>query len=167
MFEAVVITVSDKGYAGEREDTAGPVVAELLAKNGYQVVSQVIVPDELPMIEEALKKASDEMDAPLIVTTGGTGFSLRDVTPEATKAVCERMVPGIPEAMRLASMKITDRAMLSRMESGIRGASLIVNLPGSPKAARENLESVLPALGHGLEILRGESGECAVILDTD
>jgi molybdenum cofactor synthesis domain-containing protein len=161
MWNAAVITVSDKGYAGQREDTGGPLLVKLLTEAGYTVSHTAIVPDERPMIEAELIQAADELDIPLILTTGGTGFSVRDVTPEATAAVCPRMAPGIAEAMRADSMKVTNRAMLSRAAAGIRGGSLIINLPGSPKAAKENLLSVLPALSHGLEILRGVAHDCA------
>ena len=157
---AKVITVSDRSARGEREDRSGPAVAELLAAAGYALLELQIVPDEQPLIEAALRAAVRE-DAALIVTTGGTGFAPRDVTPEATLAVCERLTPGIPEAMRAASLRITPRAMLSRAAAGICGRSLIVNLPGSPKAARENLEAVLPSLAHGLEMLRGGQADCA------
>lgn len=163
MFRAAVLTVSDKGYSGEREDTAGPLVAALLREAGYEVFAARMVPDEMAMIEAALIQLADEEDAALLVTTGGTGFSPRDVTPEATKNVCERMAPGIPEAMRMSSMAVTNRAMLSRAAAGIRGGTLIVNLPGSPKAARENLLPVLPALEHGLEMLRGPKRDCAAV----
>ena len=140
-------------------DESGPAAAAMLAAAGYQVAAQSVVPDERGEIEAALTALSDSGTA-LIVTTGGTGFSPRDVTPEATAAVCQRMVPGIPEAMRLASLAVTPRAMLSRAVAGIRDRTLIVNLPGSPKAVRENLEAVLPALRHGLEVLRGASTDC-------
>lgn len=159
MFTAKVITVSDKGYRGERVDESGPLVKELLTDAGYEVGDVVIVPDEMDMIVDELTKSSDEGIA-LIITTGGTGFAPRDITPEATIKVCERMVPGISEAMRAASMKITNRAMLSRGVSGIRKGSLIINLPGSKKAAKENLESVLPALEHGLSVLRNPPKDC-------
>jgi len=162
MYSAAVITVSDKGYTGERVDTGGPLTAELLQAAGYEVAYTAMVPDEIEKIEHELIHAADDLGIALVVTTGGTGFSPRDVTPEATAAVCERMVPGIPEAMRQASMKITDRGMLSRAQSGIRGGTLIINLPGSPKAIRENLEPVLPAVGHGLDMLRGPKTDCAV-----
>lgn len=158
MYTAAVLTVSDRSARGERPDGAGPVVVSLLGEAGYQVVETALVPDERPEIEAALIRLADR--AALVVTTGGTGFSPRDVTPEATLAVCERMAPGIPEAMRAASLAITPRAMLSRAAAGIRGGSLILNLPGSPKAARENLEAVLPALEHGLKMLRGGPADC-------
>ena len=160
MFSAKVITVSDRSYRGEREDRSGPLVCELLAGAGYAVVSPLIVPDEADRISAALRQGVAE-DIALIVTTGGTGFAPRDVTPEATIAVCERLTPGIPEAMRAASMKITPRGMLSRGAAGICGRSLIVNLPGSPKAAKENLEAVMDALEHGLTMLRGKPADCA------
>lgn len=164
MFTAAVLTVSDRCFRGERPDAAGPLAAELLRSAGYEVIYTSVVPDEQPRIEEALKTASDHRGIQLLVTTGGTGFAPRDVTPEATLAVCSRLAPGIPEAMRHASMQITGRAMLSRAQAGIRGQTLIVNLPGSPKAARENLEAVLPALSHGLEMLRGNPADCAAEL---
>lgn len=160
-YTAAVITVSDKGSRGQREDTGGPLVCQLLEQAGYQVVYTAIVPDEPEQIRAALCQSADEKDVALCLTTGGTGFSPRDVTPEATLAVCERLAPGIPEAMRYEGLKITPRAMLSRAQAGIRGRTLIVNLPGSPRAIRENLEPVLPALAHGLEMLRGESRDCA------
>lgn len=161
MFTAHVVTVSDKGYRGERVDTAGPLAAELLTAAGYAVLGVTVVPDERAMIEAELVRLCDEVGAALVLTTGGTGFAERDVTPEATLAVCGKRVPGIPEAMRAACLPITDRAMLSRAEAGIRGRTLIVNLPGSPKAVRENLSPVLPALEHGLAMLRGTQSECA------
>ena len=165
MFQAAVLTVSDRSFRGERPDGGGPLVAETLRKAGYEVVQTAIVPDEQPDIEAALREIADAGKVQLLVTTGGTGFSPRDVTPEATLAVCQRMTPGIPGAMRYASMQITPRAMLSRAQAGIRGGTLIVNLPGSPKAARENLEAVLPALRHGLEMLSGRPADCANLND--
>lgn len=159
VFSAAVLTVSDRSARGERPDESGPAAAAMLAAAGYQVAAQSVVPDERGEIEAALA-ALAEAGTALVVTTGGTGFSPRDVTPEATAAVCQRMVPGIPEAMRLASLAVTPRAMLSRAAAGIRDRTLIVNLPGSPKAVRENLEAVLPALRHGLEVLRGASTDC-------
>jgi molybdenum cofactor synthesis domain-containing protein len=161
MFNASVITISDKGFRGEREDTAGPLAASMLKAAGYTVIAQTIVPDEQPLIEAELRRHADELGAHLILTSGGTGFSKRDVTPEATIAVCECMAPGIPEAMRAYCLNITNRAMLSRAQAGLYHDSLIVNLPGSPKAVRENLEPVLPALEHGLQMLLGTKNECA------
>jgi len=159
MFNAAVITVSDKGSAGEREDLAGPLISELLVEKGFDVVYTSIVPDERELIERELIKCADELSIALVVTTGGTGFSPRDVTPEATAAVCTRMAPGIPEAMRAESLKITNRAILARQQAGIRELTLIVNLPGSPKAAKENLLAVVDSLEHGLEMLRGPAGD--------
>ena len=160
MYTAAVWTVSDRSFRGERPDGAGPLVASLLEEAGYQVLETGLVPDEQPEIEAALVRLAGEVGAALVITTGGTGFSPRDVTPEATLAVCERLTPGIPEAMRAASLAITPRAMLSRGAAGIRGGSLIINLPGSPKAARENLESILPTLEHGLQMLLGGPADC-------
>ena len=160
-FTAAVVTVSDRSFRGERPDGSGPVVKELLEGAGYRVVRVEIVPDEQREIEGVLTALADKEDVALVATTGGTGFAPRDVTPEATIAVCQRLTPGIPEAMRQASLAITPRAMLSRAAAGIRGRTLIVNLPGSPKAARENLEAVLPALDHGLVMLRGGTADCA------
>ena len=164
MFTARVITVSDRSYRGEREDAGGPLVRGLLTKAGYAVDRIDLVPDEQELIERALRHAAQD-EVALVVTTGGTGFAPRDVTPEATIAVCERLVPGIPEAMRYASLQITPRGMLSRAAAGICGRSLIINLPGSPKAAKENLEAVLPALSHALETLTGKPMDCAEIKD--
>jgi len=152
-YEAAVITVSDKGFSGQREDLSGPVVCELLESAGFKVVYTSIVPDGQAEIESELIRCADELKIPLVVTTGGTGFAPRDVTPEATRAVIQRHTPGIPEAMRRESSAITNRAMLSRCEAGLRGSTLIINLPGSPKAARENLLAVVGALEHGLEML--------------
>lgn len=161
MYRAAVLTVSDRSFRGERPDTGGPLVAELLAGAGYDVAECALVPDEQQQIEAELCRMADSGQIQLLVTTGGTGFSPRDVTPEATLAVCGRMAPGIPEAMRLASLRVTGRAMLSRAQAGIRGRTLILNLPGSPKAAKENLEAVLPDLAHGLEMLTGGPADCA------
>lgn len=152
--KAAIITSSDSGYAGEREDKSGSVIQEILEANDYEVVHTILLPDDRKML-------ADEGIAELIVTTGGTGFSLRDCMPEATKDIIEREVPGIPEAMRAYSMTITPRAMLSRAAAGIRKGTLIVNLPGSPKAVRESLEYIIPALEHGLQILTGEATNCA------
>jgi molybdenum cofactor synthesis domain-containing protein len=153
MYTAIVVTVSDRCFLGERVDGSGPVVRETLERGGFQVIQMMLVPDERSEIERALTEGAKEAD--LIATTGGTGFSPRDVTPEATAAVCERMAPGIPEAMRFESLKVTSRAMLSRAAAGICGHCLIVNLPGSPRAAKENLEAVIGALPHGIDMLRG------------
>ena len=161
MYHAAVLTVSDRSFRGERPDEGGPLVAELLKDGGYEVTVTAIVPDEQAQIEEKLCQIADSGEIQLLVTTGGTGFAPRDVTPEATLAVCDRLTPGIPEAMRYASMQVTNRAMLSRAQAGIRKGTLIINLPGSPKAAKENLEAVLPAIGHGLEMLSGRPADCA------
>lgn len=152
--KAAIITSSDSGYAGEREDKSGSVIQEILEANDYEVVHTILLPDDRKML-------ADEGIAELIVTTGGTGFSPRDCMPEATKDIIEREVPGIPEAMRAYSMTITPRAMLSRAAAGIRKGTLIVNLPGSPKAVRESLEYIIPALEHGVQILTGEATNCA------
>ena len=165
MFNAAVVTVSDRSFRGERPDGGGPLVASLLKEAGYAVAETAVVPDEQAEIEAVLCRLADSGAAELIVTTGGTGFAPRDVTPEATIAVCDKLAPGIPEAMRYTSMQVTDRAMLSRAQAGIRGGTLIVNLPGSPKAAKENLEAVLPALSHGLEMLSGRPADCAGLTD--
>ena len=165
VYSARVITVSDRCFRGERVDEGGPAVAALLRDAGCAVGETVVVPDERPAIEAALRQAAAE-DVALCVTTGGTGFAPRDVTPEATLAVVEKRCPGIPEAMRAASLAVTKRALLSRAEAGILGRTLIVNLPGSPRGARENLEAVLGALSHGLEMLRGEgAADCAALRD--
>ena len=161
MFQAAIITASDKGAQGQREDVSGQVIREILEANGYEIVHQVILPDDRTQLASEMKQLCDEAKADLILTTGGTGFSPRDWTPAATLDVVERLVPCNPEAMRYASLQITKRAMLSRAVAGIRKQTLIINLPGSPKAVRENLEYVITELAHGLEILRGEAGECA------
>ena len=161
-YTAAVITVSDKGFRGEREDTSGPAVRAIAEQHGLEVVYHSIVPDEREDICRELIYCADELKAALVLTTGGTGFSPRDITPEATKAVIERETPGIPEAMRAESMKITPRGCLSRSAAGIRGGTLIVNLPGSEKAAKENLLAVIGALTHGLDMLASSgSANCA------
>lgn len=160
LFTAAVITLSDKGSRGEREDKSGPLIEAMLKEKGYEVQETMILPDERTLIEHHLKRLADQRQVNVIFTTGGTGFAERDVTPEATVAVCDRMATGIAEAMRYYSLQITQRAMLSRQTSGIRKKTLIVNLPGSPKACREDLEFILPSLSHGLGILRGTDGEC-------
>lgn len=161
MFTVGIITASDKGYVGQREDVSGATIKEIVENAGYKVVSYKILPDEQKMLEEEIIRMSDELNINLILTTGGTGFSKRDITPEATKNVIEREANGISEAIRYYSLQITPRAMLSRGTSGIRGNSLIINLPGSPKAVKESLDFALPSVKHGLEILLGESSECA------
>lgn len=161
MKRAAIITASDSGYRGEREDLSGPAIKEILEREGYEVISMDILPDDQVMLAGKLQEIPDSEKAELILTTGGTGFSERDVTPEATEEVIERKVPGIPEAIRAYSMTITKRAMLSRATAGIRGKTLIVNLPGSPKAVRESLEYIIDTLAHGLEILSGEARDCA------
>jgi len=164
IYTAAVITVSDRSYSGEREDTGGPTVVRMLENDGYTVVHTEIVPDEKEKISEALIKAASK-DIALIITTGGTGFAQRDVTPEATVAICEKLVPGIPEAMRMLTMKFTTRSMLSRSVAGIRKRSLIINLPGSPKAAEENFMAVCDNIKHGLLMLRGKPINCAELND--
>lgn len=159
-FLAAVITLSDKGYAKEREDKSGPLIQEMLEKAGYEVIEALLLPDEKSRLEHQLCRLADQRQVNLILTTGGTGLAPRDVTPEATIAVCDRMANGIAEAIRQYSLTITGRAMLSRAVSGIRKNTLIVNLPGSPKAVKESLEYILPHLAHGLGILRGTDGEC-------
>ena len=156
-----IITLSDSGYAGQREDKSGPVIRELAEAAGYEIVHTALLPDGIEPLASELKRLCDGDLADLVLTTGGTGFSPTDLTPEATLSVVERPAPGIAEAMRYNSLQITPRAMLSRAAAGIRKSTLIVNLPGSPKAVRECLEFILPSLGHGLEILRGTAGECA------
>ena len=160
-FRAAVITLSDKGFAGERVDTSGPRAAQLLAEAGYEVVEQVLLPDVQKKIEHELIRLADSRQVDLIITSGGTGLSVRDVTPEATLAVATRNVPGIAEAIRSESLKITRRAMLSRGASVLRNQTLIVNLPGSKKAVEEALEIILPQLEHGLRILKGSAHDCA------
>jgi molybdenum cofactor synthesis domain-containing protein len=165
MPSAAVLTISDKGYAGEREDRAGAVAREIAESRGFTVVYQSMLPDEREMIAAELKRLADSKTAQLILTTGGTGFSKRDVTPEATLDAAERLCPGIAEAMRAMSMEKTRRAMLSRAVAAIRGESLILNLPGSPKAVRECLLCVIDELGHGLDILSGDAKECGNAAD--
>lgn len=162
MYRIAVITASDRCAAGERQDLSGPAVEEACRKFG-EVTSRKLLPDDRAAIREELIRLCEEDLADVVFTTGGTGFSPRDVTPEATLDVVERLAPGIPEAMRAYSAQKTNRAMLSRAAAGIRGRTLIVNLPGSPKAVRECLEAILPALGHGLDILRQREGNCGAV----
>lgn len=160
MFKVGIIIASDKASIGERQDLSGQVIEDLVKKAGYKVVAKQIVPDEKACLKELMCHMADEKEVALLLTTGGTGFSKRDVTPEATLEIIQRQAPGIAEAMRYHSMKITPRAMLSRGVAGIRGNTLIINLPGSPKAVRENLSYILPTLTHGLEILHAKTSEC-------
>jgi molybdopterin adenylyltransferase len=161
MFKVVILTISDRGSQGEREDASGPLIREMVKDLPAKVIHYEIIPDEKKEIVEALKKSADQMNADLVLTTGGTGLSPRDVTPDATLEVIDKEVPGFAEAMRAESLKKTPHAMISRAIVGIRGSCLIVNLPGSPKGVRENLSVVLPALPHALSKLKGDPSECA------
>ena len=156
-----IIVSSDSGYRGEREDLSGPEIRRIAEENDYEIISQVILPDERKILEKEMMRIADENLADLILTTGGTGLSQRDITPEATLAVAQRHVPGIAEAIRAASMQITKRAMLSRAVSVIRGKTLIINLPGSPKACMESMDVFLDTIPHGLGLLRGTVHDCA------
>ncbi len=158
-FRAAVITLSDRAFAGSYEDRSGPLIREMLSAAGYRVEETLLLPDGKERLAQELRRLADQRQIELILTTGGTGFSERDQTPEATKAVCEREVPGIGEALRAYSLQFTRNAILSRQTAGIRGKSLIINMPGSPKACREDLEFLLPVLPHGLGILRGSETE--------
>ena len=161
-YTAAVITISDKGARGERVDTSGPNLCEILKNNGFDVVYTAIIPDEMDQIKAELIRCADEKQIALVLTTGGTGFSPRDITPEATMQVVERPTPGIPEAMRAESMRITPKGCLSRSAAGIRGRTLIINLPGSKKASQENILAVIDPVEHGLEMLLGSgSADCA------
>jgi molybdenum cofactor synthesis domain-containing protein len=161
MYTLAILTLSDKGYAGEREDMSGKEIMAIAEPRGYTLAHYALLPDERDRIADELRRLCDEKIANLILTTGGTGFSKRDLTPEATLDVVERLCPGIPEAMRAMSMEKTKRAMLTRAAAGIRGDSLIINLPGSPRAVRECLECVIDQVEHGLDILTGRARECA------
>ena len=160
-FKVAVITSSDSSYAGQREDKSGPVIVEFVTKAGFEVVHTILLPDDKEMLKAEMARICDEKIADLILTTGGTGFSPRDVMPEATKEIAHKDVPGIPEAMRYFSLQITGRTMLSRAAAAIRERTLIVNMPGSPKAVTECLEYILPHLTHGLEILTEQTSNCA------
>ncbi|WP_054741138.1 molybdopterin adenylyltransferase [Cellulosilyticum ruminicola] len=162
MIRVGIITVSDKGSRGEREDKSGPVIKEMVEAQDFKVVDYIILPDERDQLSQTMKTWCDEKRVDLILTTGGTGFAKRDCTPEATLDIVEKRVPGIPEAMRYYSLQITPRTMLSRAAAGIRKDTLIINLPGSPKAVRENLEGIMGSLQHGIEILIGSASECAM-----
>ncbi len=161
MFKVGIITASDKGSIGAREDKSGEIIAEIIENKGYTVANKVIIPDEEDIIYNEIVNMADNLKVDLILTTGGTGFSQRDVTPEATIKACDRMANGIAEAIRYYSLSITPRAMLSRGVSGIRNKTLIINLPGSPKAVKESLDYILDSVHHGLEILTGKDSECA------
>ena len=160
-WQAAVITLSDKGAAGEREDRSGPAIAGRLRENGYEVIEQLLIGDDPELLKKHLIRLCDQRQPDLILTTGGTGFSPRDTTPEATLAVAERNVPGIAEAIRAASLRITKHAMLSRAVSVIRGRTLIINLPGSPKACMESMDVFMDAIPHGMGLLRSEVQDCA------
>ena len=164
MFRAGIITVSDKGSQGQREDLSGPAIAQVLAGAGFTVSITIIVPDDIGQIANALIEMSDRERLDLILTTGGTGLSPRDLTPEATLKVLDKEIPGMAEAMRYSGMMVTPHAMLSRAVAGVRGRSLIINLPGSPKGATENLEAVLPALAHAIGKIQGDQSDCAAPL---
>ena len=157
--QAGVVTVSDKGYAGQREDASGPMLADLLRRMGAEVVRQAIVPDEQEQIERVLVELADQAHLDLVLTTGGTGPAPRDVTPEATRAVMEREMPGLAEVLRFAGYSKTPLAVVSRGVAGIRGGTLIVNLPGSPRAVREGMETLSPILPHAIKMLRGVDTE--------
>lgn len=161
MFRASIICLSDKGYRGEREDRSTGVIRDILTRENYEITREILIPDEFAMIKSSLVEVCDTDKVDLVITTGGTGLSPRDVTPEATLEVVDKLVPGIPEAIRAYSMTITNRAMLSRGVAGVRGTTLIINLPGSPKAVKESLEYILSPVKHGLETLTGRATECA------
>jgi len=160
MFTVGILTISDKGSRGERQDRSGEAIREILPSIDARIVNYDIVPDEKELIAKKLVKWVDEYNLDVLITTGGTGLTPRDITPEATLAVVDRIVPGIAEAMRAESLKKTPMAMLSRAVVGTRGKCLIINLPGSPNAVRECLEVILPALPHAVETLKGQAGEC-------
>ena len=162
MYNAAVITISDKGYLGQREDTSGPNLVRILTEKGFEVTYTAIIPDDREMIQAELLKCADELGIALVLTTGGTGFSPRDITPEAAMEVIERPTTGIPEAMRAESMRITPKGCLSRSVAGIRRRSLIITLPGSKKASAENILAVIDPVAHGLDMLYSEgSADCA------
>lgn len=165
MIKTAILTISDKGYSKEREDLTGPSIAKILPEDSYTVEYFKIIPDEKDIIIKELKHLCDDVKINLILTNGGTGFSKRDITPEATLEVVEKLTPGFNEVMRAESLKITPHAMLSRAVSGIRKSSIIINLPGSPKGAVENLQAILNAIPHGVKILTGEASECAKLRD--
>lgn len=161
MYRVGIITASDKGSKGERIDESGPKIKEIVSGFGYEVVYYKVLPDDKDTISSEMKQLCDENKVDLILTTGGTGFSKRDNTPEATLEIAEKIVPGISEAIRSYSMQFTKKAMLSRGISVIRKETLIINMPGSPKAVKESMECIMPALDHGIDILKGSASECA------
>lgn len=161
MFSVGIITSSDKGFSGERDDLSGKLMIEFVKACGYDVKKYVVLPDEENVLAKEMIYMADELNVNLILTTGGTGFSRRDVMPEATIKICDKIASGISEAIRVYSLSITPRAMLSRAVSGIRGNTLIINMPGSPKAVREILEYIMDSVHHGLEIMVGDATECA------
>lgn len=161
MYTIGIIVASDKGSKGERVDMSGVLIQEIMEKNNYSVNKYIILPDQQDLLEKELTYMCDELKVDLVLTSGGTGFSKRDITPEATLNIIDRNAPGIAEAIRYNSLQITPRAMLSRAVSGIRKNTLIINLPGSPKAVKESLDFILPSINHGLEILKGTATDCA------
>lgn len=161
MYRVGIITASDKGYAGEREDVSGPTIKAICENFGHEVVGIKVLPDDEETLRDGMLDFAEQDGCHLILTTGGTGFAKRDVTPEATKSICTKDAPGIVEAIRAYSLTITKRAMLSRAYAGIRGNTLIINLPGSPKAVRESLEYIIDSIQHGLDILNANDSECA------
>ncbi len=160
MIKVAIITVSDKGAQGQREDLSGKTIARMLKQIEANIVWYIIIPDELNLIKTTLIEAIEKHNADLVLTTGGTGLAKRDVTPEATRAVIEKVVPGISEIMRMENFKKTPHALLSRAIAGIRDRSLIINLPGSPKGVRESLNLIITALPHAIDLLKGEASEC-------
>ncbi|MGD8915779.1 MAG: MogA/MoaB family molybdenum cofactor biosynthesis protein [Syntrophobacterales bacterium] len=163
MRRAAILTISDKGFKGEREDLSGPMLREILGKAGFSVAKTEILPDDQQLLEQRLRHLADESCLDLVVTTGGTGVSPQDVTPDATLAVIDREVPGMAEAMRVNSLAKTSHAMLSRAVVGVRGQTLIINLPGSVTGARENMQVLLPALEHALDKIQGDPSDCGDI----
>jgi len=161
VYSCGILTLSDKGSRGEREDTSGAILKEIMAEAGFEITAYAIIPDKLELIRQTLIEWADIRELDLIITTGGTGISPTDVTPEATARIIDRELPGISEAMRMASFKITPHAVLSRGRSGIRGRCLIINLPGSKKAAQENIRTVLEALPHAIYKIKGGMDDCA------
>lgn len=164
MFSAGIITVSDKSAQGKREDLSGPAIAQILAGAAIEIRKTCVVPDDIPLIQQAIITYADVEKLDLILTTGGTGVSPRDLTPDATAEVLDKEIPGMAETMRYASMKVTPHAMISRALAGIRGQSLIINLPGSPKGATENLSAILPGLSHAIDKIKGDPRDCAAPL---